>query len=105
VPGPLVRVATDLMGSARSRRLVGVREPIDVARTDWVARADELRHPMLVVASDGDDFVPIGPAVALAGRRPDLVRFERWETAGHCREWNHDPERWERVLREFVESR
>jgi hypothetical protein len=105
VPGPLVRVATDLMGSSRSRRLVGVREPIDVARTDWVARADELRHPMLLVASDGDGFVPIGPAVALAGRRPDLVRFERWETAGHCREWNQDPERWERVLREFVESR
>jgi hypothetical protein len=105
VPGPLVRVATDLMGSSRSRRLVGVREPIDVARTDWVARADELRHPMLLVASDGDDFVPIGPAVALAGRRPDLVRFERWESAGHCREWNQDPERWERAVREFVESR
>jgi pimeloyl-ACP methyl ester carboxylesterase len=105
MPGPLVRVATDLMGSRRSRRLVGVREPIDVARTDWVARADELRHPMLVIASDGDDFVPIGPAVALAGRRPDLVRFERWDTARHCREWNYDPERWERVLREFVLGR
>ena len=105
VPRPLVRVATDLMGSRRSRRLVGVREPIDVARTDWVARADELRHPMLVIASDGDDFVPIGPAVALAGRRPDLVRFERWDLARHCREWNQDSTRWERVLREFVESR
>ena len=105
VPGPLVRVATDLMGSRRTRRLVGVHEPIDVARTDWVARADELRHPMLVIASDGDDFVPIGPAVALAGRRPDLVRLERWDTARHCREWNYDPERWQRVLREFVESR
>jgi hypothetical protein len=105
VPAPLVRVATGLMGSRRTRRLVGVHEPIDVARTDWVARADELRHPMLVIASDGDDFVPIGPAVALAGRRPDLVRFERWDTARHCREWNYDSERWERVLREFVESR
>jgi len=30
--------------------------------------------------------------------------FERWDTARHCREWNYDPERWERVLREFVES-
>ena len=105
VPGPLVRVATDLMGSRRSRRLVGVREPIDVARTDWVARADELRHPMLVIASDGDDFVPIGPAVALAGRRPDLVRLERWAQARHCREWNDDSERWERALREFVTAR
>lgn len=104
VPGPLVRAATDLMGSRRSRRLVGVHEPIDVARTDWVARADELHHRMLVIASDGDDFVPIGPAVALAGRRPDLVRLERWATAGHCREWNVEPERWERVLRKFVEN-
>lgn len=105
VPGPLVRVATDLLGSRRARRLVGVREPIDVARTDWVGRADELRHPMLLIASDGDDFVPIGPAVALAGRRPDLVRFERFDTARHCREWNYDAGRWERVLREFVGGR
>ncbi|MEW1953413.1 alpha/beta hydrolase [Terrabacter sp. NPDC080008] len=104
VPGPLVRVATDLMGSRRSRRLVGVHEPIDVARTDWVARAGELRHRMLVIASDGDDFVPIGPAVALAGRRPDLVRLERWGTAGHCREWNVEPQRWESVVREFVDG-
>jgi pimeloyl-ACP methyl ester carboxylesterase len=102
VPSPLVRVATDLMGSRRTRRLVGVHEPIDVARTDWVARAGELRSPMLVIASDGDDFVPIGPAVALAGRRPDLVRLERWDNARHCREWNYDPDRWERVLRDFV---
>jgi pimeloyl-ACP methyl ester carboxylesterase len=102
VPAALVRVATDLMGSARSRRLVGVREPIDVARTDWVARADELRVPMLVIHSDDDDFVPIGPAVALAARRPDLVHLERWQVARHCREWNHDTARWERVVGAFV---
>ena len=102
VPEPLVHVATNLMGSSRSRRLVGVREPIDVARTDWVARADELHRPLLVIHSEGDDFVPIGPAVALAGHRPDIVRFERWETARHCREWNYDTARWERVVREFV---
>ena len=76
VPGPLVRMATDLMGSRGSRRLVGVHEPIDVARTDWVARADELTRPMLVIHRDGDDFVPIGPAVALAGTatRPRALR-------------------------------
>ena len=102
VPRPLVRVATDLMGASRGRRIVGVREPIDVALTDWVARAGELHHPMLVIHSDGDDFVPIGPVVALAGRRPDIVRFERWQVARHCREWNYDSARWERVVREFV---
>ncbi|MEO7446626.1 MAG: alpha/beta hydrolase [Humibacillus sp.] len=102
VPGPLVRMATNLMGSKGSRRLVGVHEPIDVARTDWVARAGELTRPMLVIHSDGDDFVPIGPALALAGRRPDIVRFERWQLARHCREWNEDPERWEALVSDFL---
>lgn len=102
MPGWLARVATALMGDVRARRLVGVHEPLDVARADWVRRADELQHPMLVIHSDGDDFVPVGPAVALSARRPDLVRFERWQAARHCREWNNDPDRWERAVAEFL---
>ena len=104
LPGWLAGVATGLMGDVRARRLVGVHEPIDVARADWVTRAEELRHPMLLIHSDGDDFVPIGPAVALAARRPDLVRFERFGLARHCREWNHDPGRWERAVLAFLHS-
>lgn len=102
MPSPFVTLAQTLMASPQSRRLVGVHEPVDVALTDWVRRADELRHPMLVIASDGDDFVPIGPAAALAATRPDLVQLERWQVARHCREWNYDSERWERVVREFI---
>jgi pimeloyl-ACP methyl ester carboxylesterase len=102
VPAPLVGVATELMGSPRSRVVVGVHEPLDVARTNWVSRADELHHPVLAIHSDGDDFVPIGPTIALAARRPDLVSLERWQVARHCREWNYDPQRWERVVGEFV---
>ena len=99
---PFVRLAQLLMASRGSKRLVGVAEPVDVALTNWVARADELRHRVLLIASDGDDFVPIGPAAELAARRPDLVRFERWQVARHCKEWNIDPERWERVVTEFL---
>lgn len=102
LPPPLVRLAQVLMASRGSKRLVGVAEPVDVALTNWVARADELQHPMLLIASDGDDFVPIGPAAELAAQRPDLVRFERWHGARHCKEWNIDPQRWERVVREFL---
>jgi pimeloyl-ACP methyl ester carboxylesterase len=105
LPGWLSRVATGLMGDVRARRLVGVHEPIDVARADWVNRAAELRHPLLVIHSDGDDFVPVGPAVALANRRPDLVRFERWQQARHCREWNTDSARWERAVGQFLATR
>ena len=41
-------------------------------------------------------------AVALAAARPDLVTFVPWSLARHCKEWNVDPERWERVVREFI---
>lgn len=102
LPTGLVEVATGLMGAARASRLVGIREPLDVARTDWVRRSAELDRPMLLIHSDDDDFVPIAPAVELAHRRPDIVRFERWQVARHCREWNYDSERWERVVQEFV---
>lgn len=102
VPGWLVAVTTGLMGMARAGGLVGVSEPIDVSRTDWVRRSGELDRPMLVIHSGGDDLVPIGPAVELARRRPDIVRFERWDIARHCREWNYDPDRWERVVGEFL---
>ncbi|ADU48415.1 alpha/beta hydrolase family protein [Intrasporangium calvum] len=102
LPSPLVRVARGLMGSPRGRSLVGLIEPIDLAHTDWVARADELDVPILLIHSTGDTVVPFAPAAALAERRPDIVRFEPWHRARHCREWNYDPERWESVVSSFV---
>lgn len=100
---PLLRDASALvMGRRSTRRLVGVHEPVDVAQTDWVSRAAELRHPMLIVHSRDDDFVPVGPSERLAAVRPDLVRFEPWTIAGHCKEWNTEPARWERVVGGFL---
>ncbi|MGL4175835.1 MAG: alpha/beta hydrolase family protein [Dermatophilaceae bacterium] len=99
--GPLARM---MMSRRWWHRLVGVHEAVDLALTDWVGRADELRHPMLVVHSADDEFVPCGPSRALAAARPDLVTFEEWHTARHTKEWNTDPERWERVVREFVST-
>jgi hypothetical protein len=49
-----------------------------------------------------DEFVPAGPSLALAAARPDLVTLEPWDTARHCKEWNLDPGRWERVLADFL---
>ena len=102
VPAPVGTLSRTLMGKRWARRLVGVHDPVDVAKTNWVARADELRHRILLIHSVDDEFVPIGPSERLAEARPDLVRFEPWETARHTKEWNTDPERWENALREFV---
>ena len=102
VPAPVSHLGRVLMGKRWARRLVGVHEAVDVARTDWVRRAEELHHPLLIIHSRDDEFVPVGPSERLAEARPDLVTFEPWSLAGHCREWNVDPLRWDRVVADFV---
>ena len=102
VPAPVGHLGSALMGQHWAKRLVGVSESVDVARTNWVKRADELQHQILLIHSRDDEFVPVGPSEALAAARPDLVTFEPWSLARHCKEWNVDPERWERVVREFI---
>ena len=102
LPSPVALLARTVMGSDSLRWLAGVSETVDVAQTDWVTRADELTHPLLVMHSTADDFVPIGPSRAVADARPDLVTYEEWDVARHCKLWNTDTERWERVVSEFV---
>ncbi len=104
IPAPLGDLSRTLMGKPWARRLVGVHDAVDVALTDWVARAGELRHRVLLIHSVDDEFVPVGPSQALAAARPDLVTFEPWHGARHCKEWNTDPARWDRLVREFVSS-
>jgi alpha-beta hydrolase superfamily lysophospholipase len=105
LPTPVALLARTVMGSDSLRWLAGVSESVDVARTDWVARADELTHPLLVMHSTADDFVPIEPSRAVADARPDLVTYEEWDVARHCKLWNTDSERWERAVTEFVSRR
>ncbi|WP_345205168.1 alpha/beta hydrolase family protein [Fodinibacter luteus] len=97
--GSLARV---MMRQRWGHRLVGVREGVDLAKTDWVSRADELHHRILLIHSVDDEFVPVGPSRELARVRPDLVTFEEWTVARHCTEWNTDPERWERLVADFA---
>jgi uncharacterized protein len=102
VPAPVGAMSRALMGRRSARRLVGVHEPIDVARTDWVRRSEELTHPMLLIHSEDDEFVPVGPSAALAAKRPDLVTYAPWQHARHTKEWNVDSRRWDAAVRAFL---
>ena len=104
IPDPIGGLSRFLMGRKLTRRLVGVHDPVDVAQTDWVARAAELRHRTLVTTRSTDEFVPVGPSQQPAAARPDLVTMEPWATARHTKEWNVDPQRWERSVADFVSS-
>ncbi|MCG8655492.1 alpha/beta fold hydrolase [Yimella sp. NH-Cas1] len=101
MPGVVSRIGLDLMRGPLHRNLIGLAEPLDVTRADWVTRAEELTKPTLLIHSVDDDFVPFEPSQDLADARPDLVRLETFEVARHCREWNVDSERWEKVVRNF----
>jgi pimeloyl-ACP methyl ester carboxylesterase len=102
IPAPVGSLSQALIGRRWARRLVGVHEPLDVALTNWEQRSDELKHRTLLIHSLDDEFVPAGPSVLLASKRPDLVRFEPWEGARHTKEWNAEPERWDAVVRDFL---
>lgn len=102
IPGPIGTLSRSLIGRRWARRLVGVHEPIDVALTNWEHRSDELKHRTLLIHSLDDEFVPAGPSISLAAKRPDLVRFEPWRGALHTKEWNADPDRWNAVVRSFL---
>ncbi|WP_353950227.1 alpha/beta fold hydrolase [Knoellia sp. S7-12] len=102
LPKVVGSLSRSMMGRRWGKRFVGVHESVDVAQTDWVRRSDELRHPMLLIHSADDEFVPVGPSRQLAQHRPDLVTYEEWRVARHCKEWNTDPDRWTRLVTDFA---
>jgi len=83
---------------------VGRRLGTSLGRFDWVARAGELRTPLLVVHSDADDYVPDGPSKALAAARPDLVTYLDVPGAGHTQGWNVDPVRYRAAVEAWLSS-
>lgn len=102
VPVRIARLGHGMLRHPLGRRLVGLQYPLDLRHLDWVSRAAELHLPILVIHSDQDEFVPNGPSLALGLARPDVVRVEAWAQGRHTKEWNTDPERWERVVTGFV---
>lgn len=65
---------------------------------DIVARADELRHPILILHSDDDGFVPSDASHDLVLARPDLVQMQVFEVARHTKLWNYDQARWTETI-------
>jgi len=94
VPALIRNRAVHLVGGPLAGALTGIAEPIDLTKLDFVRRAGDLRWPVLLLHSTGDDYVPAGPSKALAIERPDIVTFEEFDTAHHVRLWNYDEPRW-----------
>ena len=103
LPRRLGDIVSRLIGGPWSGGITGLAAPIDVTELDPVARADEFDVPMLLMHSLDDGFVPIDGSRRFAQARPDLIQFEVFEGARHTKLWNHDPERWTRLVRGWLE--
>jgi alpha-beta hydrolase superfamily lysophospholipase len=92
-PRVVAAAARHLISSRWARTLTGQDESIDLARLDFVARADELTLPILLMHSADDGYVPPYASRALALARPDIVTFDEFTSARHAKLWNYDADR------------
>jgi alpha-beta hydrolase superfamily lysophospholipase len=102
LPRPVRKVAQWVLRTPVLHRVAGLDQPIDLRELDMVARADELRVPILLLHSDDDGFVPSSASHALAAARPDLVQLEVAHVARHTKLWNHDAEWFDARIRAWL---
>ncbi|WP_411700480.1 alpha/beta hydrolase [Conyzicola sp.] len=99
--GPL---ALPWLSSRLLSRVTGLRNSVDLHRFDWIARADELTVPTLILHGRGDTSSPFELSTRLWSLSPDVVDLEAFE-ADHTMTWNSDRERWPTVVTAWLGKR
>ncbi|MEZ5188475.1 MAG: alpha/beta fold hydrolase [Microbacterium sp.] len=102
LPAPVTGLAIETLRADWTAPATRSEGGIPFDRLDIVARAGELRHPILLLHSDDDGFVPSSASHALAQARPDLVELQTFSTARHTKLWNYDQERWTEAIGDWV---
>lgn len=103
VPVVIAHLAVGVLGKEWATPLTGLEHAIPFPSLDVVARASELRHPILILHSDDDGFVPSSSSHDLLLARPDLVELAAFDTARHAKLWNYDQERWTSSIRGWLD--
>lgn len=83
--------------------MVRLSNPVDLRRFNWMARANELSVPTLILHGTFDRSSPFEVSNRLSLLRPDVVKLEAFD-ADHTFSWNADCERWRAVLSSWLES-
>jgi alpha-beta hydrolase superfamily lysophospholipase len=102
LPSSVADLAIGALGAQWATPLTGSDARIPFERLDVVARAAELRHPVLILHSDDDGFVPSDASHDLVAARPDLVELHVFDVARHAKLWNYDQERWGTVITDWL---
>jgi alpha-beta hydrolase superfamily lysophospholipase len=102
LPAAVTGLAIGALRTEWAAPMTGAGAAIPFDRLDVVARAAELRHPILILHSDDDGFVPSDASHDLVVARPDLVEMQVFEVARHTKLWNYDQERWSDSIRGWL---
>lgn len=101
LPRPLVQLGFAILQSKALRWVTGLAEPMHLDALDWLARAGELKKPILILHGRKDDTTPFEASKRAATVRPDLVSLVEFESVGHSLEWNFDPDKWEHSVEDW----
>ena len=102
LPTAVAGLAIGALAADWATPLTGTESRIPFERLDVVARAGELRNPVLILHSDDDGFVPSDASYDLVVARPDLVEMQVFDTARHAKLWNYDQERWSDAIDDWL---
>ncbi|PZU46150.1 MAG: alpha/beta hydrolase [Microbacterium sp.] len=102
IPAPVTGLAIETLRSDWAAAATHSDGGIPFDRLDIVARAGELRQPVLILHSDDDGFVPSSASHGLADARPDLVELQVFTTARHTKLWNYDQQRWTDAIEDWL---
>lgn len=98
LPSQVADLAIGTLRREWTTPVTGADVAIPFDRLDVVSRAAELRHPILILHSDDDGFVPSDASHDLVVARPDLVDLQIFDVARHTKLWNYDQERWSAAI-------
>ncbi|TFD10204.1 alpha/beta fold hydrolase [Cryobacterium sp. TMT1-2-2] len=82
-------------------RLAGLTDPVRMNTFDWIARADELTVPTLILHGTRDSSSPFCLSTNFTALRPNLIDLERFD-ADHTMTWNSDSAHWRAVVSSWL---
>ncbi|PVE14901.1 alpha/beta hydrolase [Arthrobacter sp. Bz4] len=98
LPGWVARLGLQILGSSGTRWITGLDDPLSFHTLDFLARADELGVPILVIHSEGDRSTPFAISREFVTRRPELATLLTFPSTEHTQEWNADPDGWDAAV-------
>ena len=104
LPGWVARLGLQMLGSSGMRWITGLDAPLDFPALDFLARADELSVPILVIHNEGDRSTPFAISREFVTRRPELATLLTFPSSEHTQEWNSDPDGWDAAVENWLRN-